>query len=71
MHAHGGNVLEYQSLANHLAADQPVYALQARGLDGHIDRDITIEAMATAYRKRFEACNPKALIFSEDFVSAD
>src|SRR5208283_3390254 len=39
MHAHGGNVLEYYPLANLLDADQPVYALQARGLDGRIAKD--------------------------------
>jgi acyl carrier protein len=49
MHAHGGNVLEYHALANLLDPDQPVYALQARGLDGIIPQESTIEKMASAY----------------------
>ena len=49
MHAHGGNTLEYHALASLLESDQPVYALQARGLDGHIVGDCTIEEMAAAY----------------------
>ncbi|MFZ0818939.1 MAG: acyltransferase domain-containing protein, partial [Candidatus Acidiferrales bacterium] len=36
MHSHGGNILEYQPLANRLGKDRPIYALQARGLDGNI-----------------------------------
>src|SRR5208282_1590063 len=36
MHSHGGNILEYFPLASHLDEQQPVYALQARGLDGQI-----------------------------------
>ena len=49
MHAHGGNVLEYYPLGNRLEPDQPVYALQARGLDGHIVKDSSLEEMASAY----------------------
>jgi thioesterase domain-containing protein len=49
MHAHGGNVLEYYPLVNRLEADQPVYALQARGLDGHIVKGASLEEMVSAY----------------------
>jgi len=49
MHAHGGNVLEYYPLGNRLEPDQPAYALQARGLDGHIVKDSSLEEMASAY----------------------
>lgn len=49
MHSHGGNVLEYYPLAKYLDADQPVYALQARGLDGNIPKDQSFEDMAKAY----------------------
>ncbi len=49
MHSHGGNVLEYYPLAKYLDADQPVYALQARGLDGNISKDQSFEEMAAAY----------------------
>jgi amino acid adenylation domain-containing protein len=49
MHAHGGNVLEYQALVNHLDSDQPVYALQSLGLDGCIRHESSIEQMAADY----------------------
>ena len=49
LHAHGGNVLEYYPLASHLGPDQPVYAFQARGLDGHIAADSKLKDMAAAY----------------------
>jgi amino acid adenylation domain-containing protein len=49
MHAHGGNVLEYYPLAKRLPDDQPVYALQASGLDGHIETGRTMEEMASRY----------------------
>jgi amino acid adenylation domain-containing protein/FkbM family methyltransferase len=61
MHAHGGNVLEYRALASLLDSDQPVYALQARGLDGKIPRDLTLESMAAAYieeLRRFQLEGP-------------
>ena len=32
LHSHGGNILEYHSLANLLKDDRPVYAIQCRGL---------------------------------------
>jgi amino acid adenylation domain-containing protein len=51
IHSHGGNVLEYYPLANHLDKDQPVYALQARGLDGNIPKNESLEQIASAYLK--------------------
>jgi len=64
MHSHGGNVLEYYPLANQLDSDQPVYALQARGLDGHINKDQSLEEMAAAYLdevRRLQATGPYIL----------
>src|SRR6185437_4787996 len=49
VHAHGGNVLEYHALANLICADQPVYALQAQGLDGTVRNEPSIEQMAAGY----------------------
>jgi thioesterase domain-containing protein len=49
MHSHGGNVLEYYALANLLDRDQPVYALQARGLGGNIIRGQSMEQIAAIY----------------------
>jgi phthiocerol/phenolphthiocerol synthesis type-I polyketide synthase E len=46
MHSEGGNVLEYWPLARYLGDDQPVYAMQAKGLDGEEAVNMTIEEMA-------------------------
>ncbi|MGA9542289.1 MAG: alpha/beta fold hydrolase, partial [Candidatus Sulfotelmatobacter sp.] len=63
MHSHGGNVLEYYPLAKHLDPDQPVYALQARGLDGHILRDQSFEAMAAAHVAELRSLQPEGPYF--------
>jgi amino acid adenylation domain-containing protein len=59
MHSHGGNVLEYQALADCLDPDQPVYAFQARGLDGNIVRNQTIEEMAAHYLSELRILQPE------------
>jgi thioesterase domain-containing protein len=51
VHAAGGNVLTYLDLARHLGPDQPVYGLQARGLDGKQAPHESLEAMARDYIK--------------------
>ena len=63
MHSHGGNVLEYYPLAKCLDADQPVYALQARGLDGNIKKDQSFEAMAAAHLAELRTLQPKGPYF--------
>ena len=67
MHSHGGNVLEYYGLANHLEGDQPVYALQARGLDGKIPTQQTIEGMAATYLEELKNLQPKGPYFLGGF----
>ncbi len=59
MHSHGGNVLEYYPLAVHFEKDQPVYALQARGLDGHIVRGQSLEQMAATTSRESKALQPE------------
>jgi thioesterase domain-containing protein len=59
MHAHTGNTLEYRPLANLLGPDQPVYTLQARGLDGHVNADSSLEEMATAYIEEIRCIQPR------------
>jgi len=49
VHALGGNVLNYVPLARSLGPDQPVYGLQAIGLDGISQPLTTIEEMAARY----------------------
>jgi amino acid adenylation domain-containing protein len=67
MHAHGGNVLEYYQLANCLEEGQPVYALQARGLDGNIVRGDSLEMMAAAYLKELRSLQSKGPYFLGGF----
>ena len=67
MHAHGGNVLEYHPLVNQLEADQPVYALQARGLDGCINDGQSIEEMAAAYLAEIRSLQPEGPYFLGGF----
>ncbi len=67
MHAHGGNVLEYHALASLLESDQPVYALQARGLDGNLPTDLTLEKMASAYLEELRSFQPEGPYFLAGF----
>ena len=67
MHSHGGNVLEYYALVNHLERDQPVYALQARGLDGHVVKDASVEKMASAYLGELRSLQPNGPYFLGGF----
>jgi len=54
VHSEGGNVLEYQKLAKYMDADQPVYGLQARGLEGDRIVSLSIEEMAREYCKEIK-----------------
>jgi len=49
IHGAGLNVLLYQSLGNHLDPDRPIYAMQAKGLDGTSEISTSIEEMANDY----------------------
>jgi amino acid adenylation domain-containing protein len=67
MHAHGGNVLDYHPLVKHLESDQPVYAFQARGLDGNIIKDATLKEMAAAYVAELRSFQPEGSYFIGGF----
>jgi thioesterase domain-containing protein/acyl carrier protein len=54
VHALGGNVLEYQPLAQFLGADQPFYGLQSFGLGKNQAPHSTIEKMAAHYIKEMQ-----------------
>jgi len=58
IHAAGGNVLVYEDLARHLDAEQPVYGIQARGLDGKEPLPATAEEMAASYREEIQRMQP-------------
>jgi amino acid adenylation domain-containing protein len=49
IHAVDGNVLFYRDLADHLGTEQPVYGLQALGLDGERIPPSSLAAMASNY----------------------
>jgi amino acid adenylation domain-containing protein len=66
-HSHGGNVLEYYPLASRLEADQPVYGLQAAGLDGQFVRGRSIEEIATAYLAEITTLQPTGPYFLGGF----
>jgi amino acid adenylation domain-containing protein len=58
IHAVGGNVIGYRPLAEYLSADQPVYGLQARGLDGKEIPHIVLEEMAADYIREIKHVQP-------------
>jgi amino acid adenylation domain-containing protein len=49
VHPRGGHVLRYHHLIRHLGNEQPVYGLQAQGLDGRGEPHQRIEDMAAHY----------------------
>lgn len=58
VHAIGGNVLNYGKLAEGMPADQPVYALQAQGLDGESRAAASVEEMAAHYIRAMDTIQP-------------
>src|SRR5690606_39976316 len=55
----GLNVLPFYSIANNMDPEQPVYGLQAKGLNG-IDEPLTsVEAMASLYIEEIVDHNPQ------------
>jgi amino acid adenylation domain-containing protein len=63
VHAAGANVLIYRPLARHLGLDQPVYALQAQGLDGRTPPFTRVEDIAAHYLKDIRALQPQGPYF--------
>ena len=55
----GGNVLGFYDLARELGPDQPVYGLQAQGLDGKQEPLTRIEDMAAHYIQEIQAVLPE------------
>ncbi len=49
VHAIGGNIINFQAFASRFDSDQPIYGLQARGLDGKEEPHHSVENMATDY----------------------
>jgi amino acid adenylation domain-containing protein len=59
VHPLSGNVMAFQHLARHFDPDRPLYALQARGLDGATQPRSTIEEMAEAYLDEIRRIQPR------------
>lgn len=63
IHARGGNVLFYRELANRLGLDQPLYGVQAQGLDGKQPYLTRVEDMAARYIREIKAIQPEGPYF--------
>ena len=59
----GGEVLYFRDLSNHLGLEQPVYGLQAQGLDGLQAPHTRIEDMAAHYIKEMRTLQPEGPYF--------
>jgi amino acid adenylation domain-containing protein len=59
VHGGGLHVLFYQNMVKYMDADQPIYALQARGLDGKEEPFDRIEDMAAHYISEILRSNPE------------
>lgn len=59
IHAEGGEVLFYRDFARLLGSDQPVYGIQALGLDGSRPPLESIEEMARHYVSEVRAIQPE------------
>ena len=59
VHGGGFNVLIYRELALNLGSNQPVYGLQAKGIDGKTTPHSTIEDMAADYVKYIREIQPE------------
>ncbi len=59
VHAVGGNVLNYMPLLDALPSWQPVFGVQAVGLDGMSAASTRVETMADAYATAIQAARPQ------------
>ncbi|HEU5022043.1 MAG TPA: amino acid adenylation domain-containing protein, partial [Bryobacteraceae bacterium] len=58
VHAIGGNIVGFHSLGSCFGGDQPVYGIQARGLDGVEEVATSVEAMAADYIRAIRSVQP-------------
>lgn len=63
IHGSRGNVLVFKSLSDRLGDDRPFYGLQARGVDGALEPDETIGAMAERYLAAIRGVQPEGPYF--------
>ncbi len=58
VHGIGGNIVAFQPLSATLGDDQPLYGLQARGLDGNQRAHTRVEDMAALYITEIQTVQP-------------
>jgi aspartate racemase len=58
VHPIGGNVLNLAGIAAHFDQDQPIFGLQAKGLDGKEAPNTSVEQMATDYIEHIRSVQP-------------
>jgi thioesterase domain-containing protein/acyl carrier protein len=63
VHGWGGDVYVFLGLAQLLAPDQPVYGIQALGMDGKAARHTTVESMAEHYVQEIRSFQPAGPYF--------
>jgi thioesterase domain-containing protein len=59
VHGVGGNILEFEHFSRYIDPDQPLYGLQAQGLDGKKPRHSSVEEMAAHYIKEIREFQPQ------------
>lgn len=59
VHPMGGNILSYLRMLPHLPAEQPLYALQASGVDAGSEPIPSVEEQASLYIKAMRRIQPK------------
>ena len=63
VHPHEGNVVGFYDLSKNLGQDQPLYGLQAQGLDGKSVGQCSFENMAAHYLKEIRTVQPRGPYF--------
>jgi thioesterase domain-containing protein/NRPS condensation-like uncharacterized protein/acyl carrier protein len=63
IHAKGGNILTYVDIVRYLGSDQPVYGLQAQGIDGRGSFHNSIAEMASHYLNEILTLQPEGPYF--------
>jgi acyl carrier protein len=59
LHEIGGNIFYYRGLGRYLGKEQPIYGLQAQGLDGKQPPHSCIEEMAAYYIEEIRTLQPE------------
>lgn len=59
VHGAGGNVIMYRQLVPYLGSEQPIYGIQAKGLDGKATPISRIQEMAELYVKEIRQLQPE------------